>query len=110
AFTLLPQFVQTPTDSGYGFGADVTTSGLFLLPMAVTMLFAGPIAGRLGAATGFKTVLVTACVLCFTGFVVFAAWHESAWTIVVGSAVLGIGIGFAFSSMANIVIAGVDPE
>src|SRR5699024_11187665 len=53
AFTLLPQFVQTPTDSGYGFGADVTTSGLFLLPMAVTMLFAGPIAGRLGAATGF---------------------------------------------------------
>jgi hypothetical protein len=32
SFILIPQFVQTPEQAGYGFGADVTGAGLFLLP------------------------------------------------------------------------------
>ena len=31
-FITVPQFVQTPTSAGYGFGASVTQSGLYLLP------------------------------------------------------------------------------
>ena len=41
SFVLIPQFVQTPSSAGYGFGATVTESGLFLLPSALLMLFAG---------------------------------------------------------------------
>ena len=33
AFILIPQFVQTPTSTGYGFGASVTQAGLFLAPV-----------------------------------------------------------------------------
>ncbi|HJY70826.1 MAG TPA: MFS transporter, partial [Streptosporangiaceae bacterium] len=36
-FAFLPEFVQTPTAAGYGFGASITRSGLMLLPSAVTM-------------------------------------------------------------------------
>ena len=32
AFVLIPQFVQTPTSNGYGFGSSVTQAGLFLDP------------------------------------------------------------------------------
>ena len=32
SFILLPQFVETPTARGYGFGASVTQAGLFLVP------------------------------------------------------------------------------
>ena len=50
--TFLPQFVQTPSTAGYGFAATVTGSGLFLLPLTVTMfgggLVSGGLAGRFG--------------------------------------------------------------
>ena len=33
SFILLPEFVQEPASTGYGFGASVTAAGLFLLPV-----------------------------------------------------------------------------
>ncbi|WFE30742.1 MFS transporter [Solwaraspora sp. WMMD791] len=110
AFSLVPQFVQTPTDAGYGFGATPTGSGLFLLPMAVTMLIAGPAAGRLGARTGFKSTLVAACVISLAGFVVIAAGLDSAWAIATGAGIIGIGVGFSFSSVINLVVSAVQPQ
>lgn len=109
AFTLVPQLVQTPASTGYGVGATVTESGLYLLPMAITMLFAGPFAGRIGARGGFKATLALACGIGAIGFAFFAVGGATAWTIATGAGVLGIGIGFAFSSMANLVVASVDP-
>ena len=44
-FAFLPEFVQTPTAAGYGFGASITRSGLMLLPSAVTMFIVGLFAG-----------------------------------------------------------------
>jgi MFS family permease len=35
AFGFMPQFNQTPSSAGYGFGASVTESGMLMLPMAV---------------------------------------------------------------------------
>ena len=32
AFVLIPQYVQTPSSTGYGFGASVSQAGLFLVP------------------------------------------------------------------------------
>jgi EmrB/QacA subfamily drug resistance transporter len=108
AFTLVPLFVQTPSRMGYGFDASVTQAGLFMVPMAVTMLFAGPLAGRIGARAGFRSALVLACVIGAAGFVLFAVAHSNEWTVYLGSAVLGIGIGFAFASLANLVVTAVD--
>ena len=45
--TLAAGFGQTPAVVGYGFGASVTESGLFLLPSTMAMLVVSPIAGRL---------------------------------------------------------------
>ena len=47
AFILIPQFVQTPTSTGYGFGASVSQAGLFLVPTTIAMLIFSPIGGRL---------------------------------------------------------------
>ncbi|MFD5059364.1 MFS transporter [Streptomyces sp. NPDC058394] len=110
AFTLVPLLAQTPSKAGYGFDASVTESGLFMVPMAVTMLFASPLAGRLGAALGWKLPLVLACLIGLVGFVVYAAAHDTEWTMYVGSGVLGIGVGFAFAALANLVVSAVDPR
>jgi EmrB/QacA subfamily drug resistance transporter len=110
AFTLVPLFVETPPAAGYGFGASVTEAGLFIIPMAVTMLVASPLAGRLGARAGFTTPLVAACVFGAAGFLLLATAHDRAWPIYVANGVLGVGVGFAFASLANLVVAAVDPR
>ncbi|WP_103340616.1 MFS transporter [Amycolatopsis sp. CA-126428] len=110
AFTLVPALVETSPSVGYGFGASVTQAGLFIIPMAVTMLFASPVAGRLGAALGFKLPLVLACVIGAVGFVVFAAAHDAPWPLYLGNGIIGIGVGFAFASLANLVVSAVDPR
>ena len=42
SFILIPEFVQEPASTGYGFGASVTAAGLFLLPSTIAMLLVGP--------------------------------------------------------------------
>ena len=42
-FVTVPQFAQTPVHVGYGFGASVTKSGIYLLPFAVAMLVIAPV-------------------------------------------------------------------
>ncbi|MFB4283916.1 MFS transporter [Nonomuraea sp. MTCD27] len=110
AFSLVPQFVQTPTSAGYGFGATPTESGLFLLPMALTMLVAGPVAGWLGARSGSKRTLVAACTIGVAGFAVIAAGLDCAWIIATGAGIIGVGVGFSFSSVVNLVVSAVEPN
>ncbi len=47
-FAFLPEFVQTPSSAGYGFGASITKSGLMLLPSAVTMFVTWHVRGPAG--------------------------------------------------------------
>jgi EmrB/QacA subfamily drug resistance transporter len=108
AFTLVPLLARTPPEVGFGFGSTVTESGLFMVPMAVTMLIASPLTGRIGAAVGFKLPLVLACLIGVVGFAIYAAGLESKWALYVGSGVLGIGVGLAYAALANLVVAAVD--
>ena len=67
-FVTVPQFAQTPTSVGYGFGASVTRSGVYLVPFAIAMLVIAPFTGRLARAVGSKEpprcrIAVLRCVL-----------------------------------------------
>ncbi|WP_052412432.1 MFS transporter [Streptomyces mutabilis] len=110
AFTLVPMLAQTPPEAGYGFGSSVTESGLVMMPLAVTMLVSSPLAGRIGAAVGFKLPLVLACLIGVAGFVVYAVAHGSEGAMYIGSGVLGIGVGFAYAALANLVVGAVTPQ
>ncbi|MWA08062.1 MFS transporter [Streptomyces sp. BA2] len=110
AFTLVPLLAQTPPEVGFGFGSSVTGAGLFMVPMAVTMLIASPLSGRIGAAVGFKLPLVLSCLIGVVGFAIYAAGHDREWAMYVGSGVLGIGVGLAYAALANLVVAAVDPR
>jgi MFS family permease len=108
SFILIPKFVQEPAAAGYGFGATVTEAGLFLLPSAAIMLFAGPIAGYLGTRFGSKLPLLLGTGVASFAFLFLAAFHDSRLSIYVASVLLGFGIGFAFASMANLIVEAVE--
>jgi len=106
AFVLIPQFVQTPRSTGYGFGASVSQAGLFLVPSTIAMLVASPIGGRLSNVVGSKVPLVLGSSVTTLSFVVLALAH-SHWQVFLASALLGTGIGLAFASMANLIVEAV---
>jgi EmrB/QacA subfamily drug resistance transporter len=110
SFVLLPELVETPKTTGYGFGASVTQAGLFMLPATLAMLFAGPLAGRLSSTVGSRVPLILGAAVSCLAFVLLAAAHGASAEIYVGMFLMGTGIGLSFASMANLIVEAVPPE
>jgi EmrB/QacA subfamily drug resistance transporter len=118
AFILVPTLVETPTGLpdrlarlvDYGLGASATTTGLYLLPGALTGFVSGPLAGMLGKRYGPRWPLALGMLLGATGVATLAEWHDEPWQIVVGMLVLGFGLPFTFAAMAKIIVDSVRPS
>ncbi|MGH3026591.1 MAG: MFS transporter, partial [Gaiellaceae bacterium] len=81
SFILLPQFIETPTSTGYGFGATVTKAGIFMVPMTIAMLLVGSQTGRLERRFGSKPPLLAGGMLSFASFAMFSLAHSEQWEI-----------------------------
>ncbi|MEY2440817.1 MAG: hypothetical protein QOJ46_243 [bacterium] len=110
SFILIPQFTETPSSAGYGFGASVTGAGLFLLPATIAMLVISPLAGRLANRVGSRVPLVIGSLATCAAFIFLAFAHDQPWEFYAGAAMLGVGIGLAFASLANLIVEAVRPE
>jgi EmrB/QacA subfamily drug resistance transporter len=110
SFILLPDYVETATRAGYGFGASVTAAGLFLAPSTVAMLIMGTQAGRLEKRFGSKPPLLAGAALTMASYVSLALARGERWEIYCASLLLGAGIGLAFAAMVNLIIENVGPE
>ena len=110
SFVLIPQFVEMPKSTGYGFGASITEAGLFLLPATVAMLLVGPVAGRLSVTVGSRVPLGLGALLTAAGWVMIALMHSHDWQIYSATFVMGLGIGLAFASMVNVIVESVRPD
>jgi EmrB/QacA subfamily drug resistance transporter len=117
-FVLIPNFVEMPHGIPaatahlvhYGFDASTTRAGLYLLPSSFALLFAGPLAGRIGARIGYKWPLAIGFVFVAAATSALVEYHTSSWQILVGQAALGIGVGFAFAAMSTLIAENVRPE
>jgi MFS family permease len=106
-FTVVPQFVETPTRYHYGLGATVTQSGVDLFPFAVAMLVVAPLTGRLSGAFGARRVLLAGCLFSASCYVVLVFWHAHTWQILIAAALLGVGIAMGYAAMSNLVVEAV---
>jgi MFS family permease len=105
----LPQFLQTPKSTGYGYGASIIQSGLYLLPLTVTMFIFGMLSGRIAARFGSKSAVIVGSVFSLVSYLLFAFAHTHPWEIYLASTILGIGLGLAFSAMSNLIVQAVPP-
>ncbi|MDT9594343.1 MFS transporter [Nocardioides zeae] len=107
SFGFLPQFLQTPSSAGYGFGATIAESGHILLPSAIASFVIGfataPLVKRLGA----RVVVVAGTLMTAVAFGSIAVWHDQVWQIVAATTLQGLGNGLVFGSLAGVVIASV---
>lgn len=107
SFVLIPQLVEAPTSTGFGFGYSATQAGLVMLPAALMMLVAGPLSGIVGSRIGNKYPLAIGGTLAGIGLVGMGLLHESVLSIVLWNMVSAMGIGLAFAAMPNLIMESV---
>jgi MFS family permease len=110
SFVLVPQFVETPAHAGFGFGASVTTAGLFMLPSTVAMLVGSVLMGRISGRYGPRRTLVLGAALSAVGFVSLSLAHDARWHVLAAMACNGLGTGLSFGSMPALIVAAVAPS
>jgi MFS family permease len=110
SFIIVPEFVTEPRSTGYGFGASVVGSGLFLLPATLMMLVMSLQAGRLARRFGSKHSLVLGTAGGAAAFVLLVAAHSGALYFYVAMGLLGFGIGLAFAALGNLIVEAVPPS
>jgi MFS family permease len=106
-FAFLPQFVQTPVSSGYGFGSSITQSGLILLPASSTMFLSSLYSGRAAARFGGRNVVIFGPLVGLVAMLMLAFAHGHVWELLVATGIFGSGFGLAFAAMSNLVVNAV---
>jgi MFS family permease len=109
AFIVYPQFAQLPRSTGFGFGASVVVSSLYLLPCALGMGLLGTAAGRVAHRFGSKFALLCGSMTAAVAFGWLAVAHRHPYDMLISSAVLGVGIGLAFAALGNLIVQAVPP-
>src|SRR5580700_3717422 len=102
SFIVLPQFAQLPRRTGFGFGASVVVSSLYLLPCALVMGLLGTVAGHVARRFGSKYALVVGTAVAAIAFAWLGIAHRHPYDMLIGATLLGIGIGLAFSALGNL--------
>ena len=107
SFILLPELVQEPVSTGYGFGASVTAAGLFLLPATIAIVVIGQMAGVLERRIGSRGSLIGGALFVLAAYILLVADRSQETEIYIAAGLLGIGIGLSFSAMANLIVQNV---
>jgi MFS family permease len=107
SFIVFPQFAQLPRSTGFGFGASVVVSGLYLLPSTVGMTILGMFAGRISARFGSRSALLTGTAFTTASFALLAVAHSHPYELLIAAALLGVGIGLAFAALGNLIVQAV---
>jgi MFS family permease len=98
----ISHLAQTPKEAGYGFGASVLMTGVFLVPVGVLIMVGALIAPRAIKVLGLRRTAVIGALIVAADFLWFSFFHGQAWQLVVELAVFGAGYSLAkTTSMAS---------
>ncbi len=107
SFIVFPEFAQLPQSTGFGFGASVVVSSLYLLPSAITMGLLGTMAGRVAYRYGSKSALIAGAAISAAAFGYAALAHRHPYEMLITATLLGTGIGLAFAALGNLIVVAV---
>lgn len=109
AFLGVTTFVQSPTATGYGFGATVLQASVaFLLPGALTGFVVALVSGRVIDRFGARRALVVAAVTGTAGFTSMALAHSERWQLVAAIVLINAYVSLGYGALPALVVAEVD--
>ncbi|RYJ28966.1 hypothetical protein CU044_2727 [Streptomyces sp. L-9-10] len=95
---LVPQLFAVSAD-GYGFGADATDIGRYLLPGAVTAAISGPLGGAAARRFGSSAVVAAGIGVMTATLVSLAFLHSEVWHLMAGKALIALASGVCVTAM-----------
>jgi MFS family permease len=104
---LFPQLLQAPVATGHGLGLSMVGAGLAMAPLGVVMMLLSPFSARISARFGARTTLLLGVAVLAAGNGMAVVLTSAVWQVVVASAVIGGGIGIAFSAMPALIMGSV---
>ncbi len=107
---IVPQLLQAPRATGYGFGVSLNAAGLLLLPQTVTVFVLGLLAGRLSATIGSARAVLTGVLTGGAAFTLLAVARDQVWQILLATVMIGAAVGLTFSAMPNVIVESVPAE
>jgi EmrB/QacA subfamily drug resistance transporter len=107
SFILTPNLLESPSQTGYGFGYSATTAGLVILPGALAMIVVGPLSGLISRRYGPKVSLTLGAFVAAFGLGMLALAHDTVLALVIFNLVLSAGIALAFAAMPTLVMEAV---
>ena len=108
SFIVFPQFAQLPKSTGFGFGASVVVSGLYLLPSTIGMTVLGLLRrARSRARFGSRAALIAGTAFTTASFALLAVAHSHPYDLLIAAGLLGVGIGLAFAALGNLIVQAV---
>jgi MFS family permease len=110
SFIVLPRIAQLPKSTGFGLGASVVVSGLYLLPSTIGMTILGLQAGRISRRFGSRAALLTGTAFTTGSFALLTVAHRHPIDLLIAAGLLGVGVGLAFAALGNLIIQAVPRE
>lgn len=110
AMVLILQYVQTPSQFGYGFGADTLGAALTLTPLTAGTLTAAVLVSALIRRVGPKWPLALGMTVATGTFAFLIAFHAEHWQFYVATGLLGLGLGLSMGAMPALLNTAVAPE
>ena len=105
---LTTQQLQLPTTTGYGFGLNVITAGLCMVPSGLAMVIFAPVSGRIIRVFGGKSALIAGAIVMIVGYVSRVFFYDSIAWVIIGSTVVSVGTAIAYAAMPTLIM-GVVP-
>jgi MFS family permease len=101
------EFVQIPTSSGYGFGADIVLSGLVFVPLSVGSFLSSRFLSAYTRRFGVRSMIPFGSCIFAASTLFFAVEHRALWEAFVAAGIAGLGIGFTFAAMPGFIVRAV---
>jgi MFS family permease len=106
----LPLYLAVPPVFGFGFGADATAAGLFMLPSTIMMVLIAPVTGVVSKRCGAHGTLAAGALAIAIGSGWFLIGGIDPWEVYTSNALFGAGFGMVLGAISILVVAAVEPD
>ena len=108
--SLVSLVAQAPASTGYGMAMPVFWAGFVMLPLSVGSFTANRLVPRLVRHVQLSTLLPMGAALMTVAAVLLWSMHTELWGVLVGMALIGLGMGTAYAAMPALIARRVAAE